>query len=126
TLAYVVVLKLFGNAEWGPLITAYLGLILLGSSFIAIGMLSSSLARNQIVAAVIGIGILLLLWIMGAAASVLGPRMGAFLAYLSLNDHFNSFQRGVIDLKDLIFYLSMTAGALFLTIRALESNRWRA
>jgi ABC-2 type transport system permease protein len=126
TLSYVVILKLFGNAEWGPLITAYLGLILLGSTFISIGMFSSSLAKNQIVAAVIGIGILLLLWIMGAASSVLGPRLGAFLAYLSLNEHFGSFERGVLELRDLIFYLSMTAAALFLTIRVLESGRWKA
>lgn len=126
TLVYVIVLKVFGNAEWGPLVTAYLGLILLGGAFIAIGMFASSLTRNQIVAAVFGIGLLLLLWIMSSASSVLGPRIGGFLAYLSLNDHFNSFQEGVLEGKDVLFYFSLIAVSLFLTIRVFESSRWRA
>jgi ABC-2 type transport system permease protein len=126
TLAYVFMVKAFGNSEWGPLITAYIGLILLGASFIALGMFSSSLVRNQIIAAVVGIGLLLLLWVMGAAGSVLGPRLSGVLAYLSLNDHFNSFQQGVLEVKDIVFYLSVTVGALFLTVRVLESGRWRA
>lgn len=126
TLGYVFILKAFGSTEWGPLFTAYLGLLLLGSAFIAVGMLTSSLTRNQIVAAVTGIGVLLFLWVLGAAASVLGPRMSGIFSYMSLNDHFNNFQQGVIDLKDIVFYLSVTVGALFLTIRVFESGRWRA
>lgn len=126
TLAYVVILKVLGNTEWGPFLTAYLGLVLLGTSFISIGMFSSSLARNQIIAAVTGIGILLLLWVLGSAASVLGPRLSGIFAYLSINDHFSGFQQGVIDLKDVVFYLSVTAACLFMTVRVLESGRWRA
>jgi ABC-2 type transport system permease protein len=126
TLAYVVVLKVYGNSEWGPLITAYLGLILLGGAFVAVGMFSSSLARNQIVAGVVGIGILLLLWVLGAAAGVLGPRLSGVLSYLSLSDHFQNFGQGVIELKDVVFYLSFIVGALFLTVRIFESARWRA
>lgn len=126
TLAYVAVLKIFGSSEWGPLLTAYLGLILLGGAFIAVGMFTSSLARNQIVAGVLGIGILLLLWVLSAASGVLGPRLSGALAYLSLNDHFQNFIQGVIELKDVVFYLSFIVGALFLTVRVLESSRWRA
>jgi ABC-2 type transport system permease protein len=126
TLVYVGVIRAFGGNEWGPLLSAYLGLVLLGASFIAVGMFSSSLARNQIVAGVLGIGLLLLLWVMGAASSVLGPRLSSLIAYLSLNDHFMNFGQGVIDLKDVVFYLSFIAGALFLTVRVLESGRWRA
>jgi ABC-2 type transport system permease protein len=126
TLVYVGVIRAFGGNEWGPLLSAYLGLVLLGASFIAVGMFSSSLARNQIVAGVLGIGLLLLLWVMGAASSVLGPRLSSLIAYLSLNDHFMNFGQGVIDLKDVVFYLSFIAGALFLTVRVLESSRWRA
>ncbi|MDQ3700436.1 MAG: ABC transporter permease [Chloroflexota bacterium] len=126
TLVYVGVIKVFGNSEWGPLVTAYVGLMLLGGAFIAVGMLSSSLARNQIVAGVVGIGILLLLWVLGAAGSVLGPRLSGLVGYLSLNDHYQNFGQGVIDLKDVVFYLSFIAGALFLTVRVLESGRWRA
>ena len=126
TLVYVAVLKVYGNSEWGPLITAYLGLILLGGAFVAVGMFSSSLARNQIVAGVVGIGILLLLWVLGAASGVLGPRLSGVLAYLSLSDHFQNFGQGVIELKDVVFYLSFIVGALFLTVRIFESARWRA
>jgi ABC-2 type transport system permease protein len=64
--------------------------------------------------------------VMGAASSVLGPRLSSLIAYLSLNDHFMNFGQGVIDLKDVVFYLSFIAGALFLTVRVLESGRWRA
>lgn len=126
TLVYVGVIRVFGGTEWGPLVTAYLGLVLLGGAFIAVGMFCSSLARNQIVAGVLGIGILLLLWVLGAASSVLGPRLSSIVSYLSLNDHFTNFGQGVIDLKDVVFYLSFTAGALFLTVKTLESSRWRA
>ena len=126
TLAYVGILKIYGNSEWGPLITAYLGLILLGGAFVAIGMFSSSLARNQIVAGVVGIGILLLLWVMGAATGILGPRLSGVLAYLSLSDHFQNFGQGVIELKDIVFYVSVIIAALFLTVRVFESGRWRA
>ncbi|HEX2184635.1 MAG TPA: ABC transporter permease subunit [Chloroflexota bacterium] len=125
TLVYVLVIKVFGNSEWGPLLTAYLGLILLGGTFIAVGMLSSSLARNQIVAGVLGIGLLLMLWVLGAAAGMMGPRLGELVGYLSLTDHFQNFSFGVIDLKDVVFYLSFIAGALFLTVRVVESSRWR-
>jgi len=126
TLGYVVILKVYGNSEWGPFISAYLGLLLLGGAFIAIGMFSSSLTRNQIVAGVVGIGILLLLWVLGAASGILGSRLAGFVGYLSLSDHFTGFTSGVIDLKDVVFFLSVIAGALFITTRVLESNRWRA
>ena len=125
TLVYVVILKIYGNSEWGPLLTAYLGLLLLGGAFVAVGMFSSSLARNQIVAGVVGIGILLLLWVLGAASGVLGPRLSSVLGYFSLSDHFQNFGQGVIVLKDVIFYLSFIFGALFLTVRIFESARWR-
>ena len=74
TLVYVGVIRVFGGNEWGPLVSAYLGLVLLGGAFIAVGMFTSSLTRNQIVAGVLGIGILLLLWVLGAGSTVLGPR----------------------------------------------------
>jgi ABC-2 type transport system permease protein len=125
TLTYVAVIKVYGNSEWGPLITAYLGLILLGGAMVAVGLFTSSLARNQIVAAVIGIGVLLLLWVLGAAAGVLGPRVSSLVAYLSFSDHFQNFGQGVVELKDVVFYLSFIAGALFVTVRVLESGRWR-
>ena len=126
TLGYVFILKVYGNTEWGPLITAYLGLLLFGGTVISVGMLTSSLARSQIVAGVLGIGALLMLWVLGAAGSIMGPRTGAVLSYLSVNEHLNSFLQGVIALKDIVFYLSMTVGSLFLTVRILESARWRA
>jgi len=126
TLGNVVILKAFGSTEWGPLLTAYLGLLLFGAAVISIGMLSSSLTRSQIVAAVLGIGLLLLLWIMGGIGGLINPRIGAFFTYLSVNDHLNQFMQGVIELKDIVYYLSITGGALFLTVQVFQSARWRA
>lgn len=126
TLGNVAILKAFGSTEWGPLITAYVGLLLFGAAVISIGMFGSSLTRSQIVAAVLGIGMLLLLWILGGVGSLINPAIGRVFTYLSVNDHLNQFMQGVIDLKDVVYYLSMTAAMLFLTVQVFQSARWRA
>ena len=128
TLTYVVILNLFGTPEWGLLLSAYLGLILLGGSYIAVGMLASSLATTQMVAGVLSFGALLLLWLLGAlgqlAAGPLGTVLG-LLSFLSPTAHFDTFGRGLLDTQHIIFYLTFIAGTVFLTIRTVESSRWR-
>ena len=126
TLANVAILKALGNTEWGPMISAYVGLVLFGGAVIGIGMLCSSLTSSQIVAAVVGMGLLLLLWVMSGFGSFLSRDLGAALAYLSINDHLTNFGQGVIDLKDVVFYLSLMVGTLFVTIQVFQSARWRA
>ena len=108
----------------GPLATGYLGLVLMGGMFLAIGLFASSLTENQIVAAVVTFGILLMLWVLGWTAEFAGGPLGTVLTHLSILEHNDTFAKGVLDTKDVIYYLDFTALALFLTLRSLEARRW--
>jgi ABC-2 type transport system permease protein len=125
TLVYPVLVTWTARLEWGPLATGYLGLILQGAAFIAIGILVSSLTENQVVAAVATFGTLLIFWVISWAAESAGATLGRVISHLSLTEHFESFAKGVIDTKDVIYYLNLTILSLFLTLRSLESKRWR-
>lgn len=125
TLAYPAMVAYFAQLEWGPLLTGYLGLLLMGAAFLAVGLFASSLTENQIVAAVITFGVLLMFWVIGWSADYAGGAFGRVLAHLSILEHNESFSRGVLDTKDVIYYLNFTALALFLTLRALEARRWK-
>jgi ABC-2 type transport system permease protein len=125
TALYPGMVAAFASLEPGPLITGYLGLFLLGATFLAIGVLASSLTENQIVAAFANFGVLLVFWVIGWSADLAGPAWGKFLAHLSILEHFENFARGVIDTRDVIYYLNFTVLCLFLTLRSLESKRWR-
>ena len=134
TLVYVVVIRAFGGNEWGPLLSAYLGLVLLGAVFIAVGIFSSSLASEQPDRRRRpGIGILLLLmWVLGARGTGRRgarppPRRAGLWRLLPLPQRpLQNLGSGVIDLKDVSVYLSLIAAALFLTVRVLEFSRRRA
>lgn len=125
TLVYPVLVVWTTRLDWGPLLTGYLGLLLQGAAFIAVGLLISSLTENQIVAAVATFGTLLIFWVISWASDSAGGTLGRVLSHLSLTEHFESFAKGVIDTKDLIYYLNLTILALFLTLRSLDSKRWR-
>ena len=125
TLAYPLIMAWVTPLELGPLATGYLGLLLQGAAFIAIGILISSLTENQIVAAVATFGTLLIFWVIAWASDSAGGNLGRILSHVSLTEHFDSFSKGVIDTKDLIYYLDLTILALFLTLRSLDSKRWR-
>jgi len=124
TLPFPIITSFYGKVDVGPVISGYVGLILLGASFLSIGILVSSMCRNQIVAALTSFGILLLLWIIGFIARGRGT-IGEVLRYLSLVEHFEDFARGIIGLKHVIYYLSVTAVFLFATVRSVESAKWR-
>lgn len=125
TLYYPFILwRIGGNPDWGPILSGYLGLILLSSAMIAIGTLTSAVTENQIVAAVLGFGVLLLLWLIEAARNV-APGAGEIFAYLALPAHYDDFATGAINLDDVVYYLSMTIGSLFLATRILETRRYR-
>jgi len=125
TLLYPGLVAYFTRIEWGPILTGYLGLLLLGGTFLAVGLLISSLTENQIVAGFGTFGILLLFWVIGWGAEFAGGNLRTLLQYLSVTDHLDTFSRGLIDTKDLVYYASAIALALFLTLRSLESKRWR-
>ena len=125
TLVYCVILEVYGDPDWGPIWSAYLGYLLLGGTFVAVGILASSLTENQIVAVLLSFGALLLLWLIEWSASFAGPTAAKILQYLSIIEHLRDFQQGVIDTKDVVFYLSLIFFCLFVTTRVLESRRWR-
>ena len=124
TLLFPLLTQRFGYLDRGLLISGYLGIILIGSSFLALGMLMSSMCKNQLVAALTSFGILITLWMIGALSTRGGP-IERFLSYLSLSEHYNDFARGVILLKDVIFYISFTCVCLFATFKSIESSKWR-
>jgi ABC-2 type transport system permease protein len=125
TLAYPAMVASAAQLEWGTLLTGYLGLILQGAAFIAIGIMISSLTENQIVAALATFGTLLMFWVVSWAAESAPMGLRQVLSHLSITEHFETFAKGVIDTKDLIYYLNLTIVSLFLTLRSLESKRWR-
>jgi ABC-2 type transport system permease protein len=125
TLLYPAIVASFTRVEWGPILTGYLGLVLTGGTFLAVGLLISSLTENQIVAGFGTFGVLLALWIIGWGAEFAGGSLRAVLQYLSITEHMDAFSRGLVDTKDLVYYLTAIAFALFLTLRSLDSKRWR-
>ena len=124
TFYYVLLLTWFGSPDAGPVFVGYLGLLLHGAAALSIGLLASSFTSNQVVAAAVGFGILLLLYTIGELAQVLGGISANLVSWISMTNHFDDFLRGVIDTGDLIYYLSIVVFALFLSTRLLESRRW--
>ncbi len=125
TLVYPALVAYFTRVEWGPILTGYLGLVLMGGTFLAVGLLVSSLTENQIVAGFGTFGILLLFWVIGWGAEFAGGTLRTVLQYLSVTEHIDTFSRGLIDTKDVVYHASAIALALFLSLRSLESKRWR-
>ncbi|MBI1734048.1 MAG: ABC transporter permease subunit [Candidatus Rokubacteria bacterium] len=124
TLVYPAIMVYFAGVDWGPLLTGYLGLVLLGATFLAVGLFASSLTENQIVASIVTFGTLLLFWVIGWSADYVGGTWGSVLRHLSLIEHFDSFAKGVLDTKDIIYYVNFIVLALFLSLRSLEARRW--
>jgi ABC-2 type transport system permease protein len=125
TLIHIGTLFAFGNPEWRPVATGYLGLLLMGGCFLSLGLFVSSLTKNQIVAGMVTFAVFLMFWVINWIAASRGPTTQSILNYLSITEHLNDFARGVIDTKHVVYYLSFIAFSLFLTVRAVDSERWR-
>lgn len=125
TLVHMALLFVYGTPEWKPVLTGYLGLLLLGGCFVSVGLFFSSLTRNQIVAGMFTFGVLLLLWVIDWVGSFTGPTVEKVVTYLSITGHLDDFLRGVIDTQHLVYYLSFITLGLFLTAKAVDSERWR-
>ncbi len=118
-------LLLLGEPEIGPIVTSYLGILLMAGCYVGMGVFASSLTDNQIIAAVLAFGMSLFMWIIGWAAQAASAEMGEVLRYLSLVDHMQRFLKGIVDTSDVVYYLSFILFTLFLTHRVLDSERWR-
>jgi len=126
SMVNVAVLFLYGKPDWKPILVGYLGLLLQGGCLLAVGTFISTLTRNQIIAAGATFAACLLLWILDWVSAYETAAWAKVLSYMSVVTHFEPFSKGVLDTKDVIFYLSVMFLGLFLTARSMESLRWRA
>ncbi len=125
TVPFMLILESMADLPWGIVASGYLGVTLMGAGFIALGVFTSSLTENQIVAAVISFGAILLFWALGWAKALAGPGLGAVLEHLSIIGHLDTFTQGLIDTRDVVFYGLFILFWLFLTLRFLNSRFWR-
>jgi ABC-2 type transport system permease protein len=119
TASYAVVLGIYGEPDWGPIYSGFLGLLLLAAALTAIGLLVSGLTSNQIVAAVVAMGVGILLWMIDTLGYLLPDPLDAIVTHCSLVAHFTPFATGAMFLSDAGFFLTIVAAGLFLSVRSL-------
>ncbi len=125
-VANISVLFIYTTPDWKPLLVSLLGLLLMGGTMIALGTFLSTLTRNQIVAGALTFGVLLLLWVLNWVSSYETSTFSQLCEYLAISPHYEQFSKGVIELKDVLYYLSAISLGLFLSKRSLEALRWKA
>jgi ABC-2 type transport system permease protein len=127
TLFYVLLLRMYAHPEFGPIVSGYLGIVLVGAMFISVALFCSSLTRSQIVAAVAAMAILALItivpWLLGGMASL--PEFWRNVADQAVFRRYSDFSRGILDTGNVIFFAASTVVFLFLTVKVLESRRWK-
>jgi ABC-2 type transport system permease protein len=123
---YIGVLFIYGNPNAKPLIANALGLLLFGAGLLALGMWFSTFTKNQIIAGVVSMVIFLVLWILDWTQSFATGKVASVTSYMSLSTHLDNFAKGVIDLGDVVYFVSLTALGIFLTARSVEALKGRA
>ena len=127
TLLYVAILRIYARPDIGPIISGYLGILLVGAAFIAVGLFCSSLTRSQIVAAVVAVAILCLItlvpWWVGSIATL--PIFWRNVIDQTVFKRYTDFSKGIIDIGNVVFFIATTAVFLFVTVKVLESRRWK-
>jgi ABC-2 type transport system permease protein len=118
-------LYVWSTPDSGPVVVGYIGLFLVGAMYVGIGLFVSSLTENQIVAAVGTIAVSVMLFMIGSSSELLGERIGGLLEYVAVPTHLHDFEKGVVDTKDVLYFVSFAGFAVFLTLRSVESTRWR-
>jgi ABC-2 type transport system permease protein len=126
TVPLPIAVALLGNLDWGPVAGGYLGALLLGAAYLAVGQFVSSLTHNQILAFILALALCMALWGVGTELFVglFSDRTAALLRALGTGSRFDSIARGVIDVRDLLYYASVTFLFLFLSVGALRAKRW--
>lgn len=126
TLIYPAVLRIFGEPDFGPIISGYLGLVLLSGLFVSIGLLASTITRSQIIAGMSAVTVLAVMTLLtNYLAFNLEGWMRRVVRYVGFYARYENFTMGMISLGDVLFFLSITAFALFVSVKALESRKWR-
>jgi ABC-2 type transport system permease protein len=126
TLVHVVLLFTYGANDVGVAVYGYVGMLLIGALYVAVGVFSSALTRHQLLAAMIGIGLLsLFTLVVDALAGWGGGNWRLVLSYVNILHQFEDFSKGIFDTKAVVFFLSSTVFFLFLAVKTLESRRWR-
>jgi len=125
TLAFPITLSQFGDLDWGAVVGGYLGLLLLAGAYVAIGLMASSWTSDQVVSFIIAWGITFSLWLFGKLLPLMPSALAPVVEYISLDTHFGNISKGVIDSRDIIYYLSLIVACLFLAVQSLDSRRWK-
>lgn len=126
TLIYLVLMVVFGNPDVGAALAAYLGLLLLGVAFTAFGVFTSSLTHNQIVAWMLGmVPLMLFVWFAAFIVQVADGVLRTVFQQINVLRHLDQFNRGLVTVESVVFFLAVAALFLFLTVKVVESRRWR-
>ena len=125
TVPWAIFVKAYGPLDAGPAIGGYLGLLLSAGAYLAIGLMASAWTKNQVVAAIVGFCISFALFLVGKLLQVVPQGLVKYLQAISLDYHFQSIARGVVDTRDVLYYFSLMAVALVITQASLESRRWK-
>jgi ABC-2 type transport system permease protein len=125
TMVFAVTVAKLGPLDKGPAVAGYLGLLLMGGSYIAVGVMASSFARNQVVALIIAFGICFALFLFGKVLPFVPDVLKPVVAFLSTDTHFENIARGVIDSRDVFYYLSLIVVSLLIATTSLESRKWK-
>jgi ABC-2 type transport system permease protein len=126
TFEFPILLRIHGRPDFPPMVVGYVGWLLCGGSFLAVGVMTSSMTRSQVAAGCMALGILLILWLIGIFGQMTqGTVWADIFRQLSILDHLQEFERGTLALKSAVFFLSAIVFFLFVSIRSVESLRWR-
>jgi ABC-2 type transport system permease protein len=125
TLAYPITLSTMGDLDWGAVIGGYIGLVMLAGAYVAIGVMTSSWTRDQVVSFIVAFGITFSLYLLGKMVPLMPAGLAPIIEYMTLDSHFNNIAKGVIDSRDVIYYVSLIGACLFMATQSLDSRRWR-
>lgn len=125
TFPFAVFVKAYGPLDWGPAIGGYLGLLLMAAAYCGIGVMTSVWSKNQIISAIISFVICFALYLSGKLLQVVPQGFAPILQAISLDFHFQSIARGVIDTRDVLYYLTLMGISLVIAETSLASRRWR-
>jgi ABC-2 type transport system permease protein len=125
TIVFAITVRFLGPIDRGPVIGGYIGLILMGAAYVSIGVMCSAFTRNSIVAFISSFGICFALYLFGRLVQIVPETLQPVVAFLSIDGHFENIGRGVIDSRDVIYYLSVIGTCLLLATTSLESRRWK-